>query len=93
VGIGVSIFLIAIGAILTFGTDVTVSGLNLDVVGVVLMLCGAAGLLMTLAIWGPRRRAASVDRVERPVAQRRDVVAEPRDVVVERRRVYEDPPM
>jgi Domain of unknown function (DUF6458) len=79
-GIGVSVFLIAVGAILTFATDVTVSGLNLDVVGVILMIAGAIGLLMTLLVWGPRRR---VDRVER--------VAEPRGVV-EQRRVYDDGP-
>ena len=48
-GIGVSIFLIALGAILTFATDVGVSGLDLDVVGIVLMLVGALGLIMTHA--------------------------------------------
>jgi hypothetical protein len=81
-GIGVSIFLIAIGAIITFATNVSVSGLDLDVVGVVLMLVGALGLAMTLLVWGPRRRVA---RVERGVAPRREVVEE--------RRVYDDPPL
>ena len=84
-GIGVSIFLIALGAILTFATDVSVSGLDLDVVGVVLMLAGALGLVMTLLIWGPRRRVARVERVDRGVAPRREVVEE--------RRVYDDPPL
>ena len=84
-GIGVSIFLIALGAILTFATDVSVSGLDLDVVGVVLMLAGALGLVMTLVIWGPRRRVARVERVDRGVAPRREVVEE--------RRVYDDPPL
>jgi hypothetical protein len=102
-GIGVSIFLIAVGAILTFATNTSVSGLDLDVVGVVLMLVGVLGLAMTLLIWGPRRR---VERVDRRVAPR-DVVEErrvaPRDVVeerrvaprevVEERRVYDDPPL
>jgi hypothetical protein len=81
-GIGVSIFLIAIGAIITFATNVSVSGLDLDVVGVVLMLVGALVLAMTLLVWGPRRR---VERVERGVAPRREVVEE--------RRVYDDPPL
>ena len=81
-GIGVSIFLIAIGAIITFATNVSVSGLDLDVVGVVLMLVGALGLAMTLLVWGPRRRG---ERVERGVAPRREVVEE--------RRVYDDPPL
>ena len=84
-GIGVSIFLIALGAILTFATDVSVSGLDLDVVGVVLMLAGALGLVMTLVIWGPRRRVARVERVDRGVAPRREIVEE--------RRVYDDPPL
>jgi hypothetical protein len=84
-GIGVSIFLIALGAILTFATDVSVSGLDLDVVGVVLMLAGALGLVMTLLIWGPRRRATRVERVDRGVVPRREVVEE--------RRTYDDPPL
>ena len=45
-GIGVSIFLIVVGAILTFAVDATVSGLDLNVVGWVLMLAGAAGLIL-----------------------------------------------
>jgi len=81
-GIGASIFLIALGAILTFATDVSVSGLDLDVVGVVLMLAGGLGLVMTLLIWGPRRRAATVERVDRVAPSE----------VVERRRVYRDEP-
>jgi hypothetical protein len=84
-GIGVSIFLIALGAILTFATDVSVSGLDLDVVGVVLMLAGGLGLVMTLLIWGPRRRVGGVERVDR--------VAPPRDVVEERRVYRDEPPL
>ncbi|MEP7053729.1 MAG: DUF6458 family protein [Actinomycetota bacterium] len=54
-GIGGSIFLIAIGAILTFATKAKVSGIDLGVVGVILMGAGALGLLFTTLIWGPRR--------------------------------------
>jgi hypothetical protein len=79
-GIGVSIFLLAVGAILTFAVEATVAGIDLDVVGVILMAVGALGLVMTLLIWGPRRRTA---RVERPVVAQREVVEE--------RRVYDDP--
>src|SRR5215203_2498168 len=84
-GIGVSIFLIAVGAILTFATDVSVSGLSLDVVGWILMLVGVLGLVMTLLVWGPRRRVAPAADVveERRVAPRREVVEE--------RRTYDDP--
>lgn len=50
-GIGVSVFLIAIGAILTFAVDVTTKGVNLDTVGVILMAVGAIGLLASLLFW------------------------------------------
>ena len=50
-GIGISIFLLAVGAILTFAVDVTTNGVNLDTVGVVLMIVGAIGLLMSLLFW------------------------------------------
>lgn len=70
-GIGGSIFLIAVGAIITFATNVDVSGVNLDVVGIILMIAGALGLLFTTLIWGPRNRG---------VATREDVVVRERDV-------------
>ena len=57
-GIGVSLFLLAAGAILTFAVDASVSGLDIDVVGIILMAAGAIGLLLTLLVWGPRSRAA-----------------------------------
>jgi hypothetical protein len=56
VGIGTSIFLIAVGAILTFALDVSVGGVNLDVVGWILMGAGALGLVIFAMIWGNRRR-------------------------------------
>lgn len=65
--IGLSIFLMALGAILTFATNFTVSGLNIDVVGIILMIVGAIGLIVDLAVWGPRRRHVPMagDRVVR----------------------------
>lgn len=56
-GIGASILLIALGAILTFALNVRVGFLDLDVVGWVLMAAGVVGLIFTTLIWGPRRRA------------------------------------
>ena len=53
---GVSIFLIAVGAILTFATDFAVSGIDFDVVGIILMIVGVLGLIVDLVIWAPRRR-------------------------------------
>ena len=57
--IGVSIFLITLGAILTFAVNVTTEGLDLNVVGVILMVVGLAWLLLTLILIGSRRAAAS----------------------------------
>ncbi len=90
-GIGVSLFLLAVGAILTFATDVTISGLNLDTVGLILMLIGAIGLALTLIVWGTRRTRV----VREPIAPRREVVEErrvapAREEIVEERR-YRDP--
>jgi Domain of unknown function (DUF6458) len=56
VGIGVSVFLIAVGAILTFALNLRVSGLDLDIVGWILMAAGLIGLIVTIAVWGNRRR-------------------------------------
>lgn len=49
-GIGVSIFLLAAGAILTFAVDVNSEGVNLDTIGIILMVVGGLGLLATLVL-------------------------------------------
>ena len=51
-GIGISVFLLAVGAILAFAVDASISGLNLDTIGVILMIVGAIGLVTTMAIFG-----------------------------------------
>ena len=56
-GIGVSIFLIAVGAILTFAVHATLSGVSIQTIGVILMVVGVIGLLMTMLIFAPRRSA------------------------------------
>jgi Na+/proline symporter len=58
VGIGASVLLIAIGAILTFALNVSVGWLDLDIVGWILMGAGALGLIFITMIWKPRNRAA-----------------------------------
>jgi hypothetical protein len=50
-GIGVSLILIAVGAILTWAVNATVSGLNINTVGVILMIVGLAGLILSLMFW------------------------------------------
>ena len=57
-GIGVGILLIVVGAILTFAVHATVAGLDLQVVGWILMLAGVAGLILFVYFWN-RRRAPS----------------------------------
>jgi hypothetical protein len=58
-GIGVSVFLIAVGAILTFALDLSVSGIDLGLVGVILMIAGVLGVVVDLAIFAPRRRGVA----------------------------------
>jgi hypothetical protein len=53
-GIGVSIFLIALGAILFFATNVDLAGLDINTVGIILMVVGAIGLLWSLIVMGTR---------------------------------------
>ncbi len=50
-GIGVSLVLIAVGAILTWAVTATVSGIDLNTVGIILMVVGAAGGLISLVFW------------------------------------------
>ena len=64
--IGASIFLIAVGAILKFAVDVTVSGIEIQTIGVILMVAGVVGLVIGLFLY------AQADR-------RRDVVYDDRD--------------
>ena len=54
--IGISIFLLAVGAVLTFAVHATLAGLDIKVVGMVLMAAGALGLILTLVVFAPRRR-------------------------------------
>jgi hypothetical protein len=65
-GIGLSIFLIAVGALLAFAVDYQLWWLDIAVAGWVLMVVGALGLLLTLVLWSRRRGTGSV------VAERRD---------------------
>jgi membrane protein implicated in regulation of membrane protease activity len=82
VGIGGSIFLIALGAILAFAVHVSVGWLSLNVVGYVLMIAGVVGLLLTIWFWSNRRRTV----VTPPPADPRD------SNVDEQRRVEYHPP-
>ncbi len=62
-GIGTSLFLIAVGAILKFAVHASVSGVSLQTVGVILMVVGVLGLILSFfwASAAARRRAPVVD--------------------------------
>ena len=50
-GLGVSIFLLAVGAILTWAVNAEVNGLDITAVGVILLVVGIAGLLLSMLFW------------------------------------------
>jgi hypothetical protein len=73
-GIGVSLILIAAGAILTWAVNATVSGLNIHTIGIILMIVGAIGLILSMMFWSSwggvggtsRRRTTVVDDAPPP---------------------------
>jgi hypothetical protein len=76
-GIGVSLILIGVGAILTWAVNATSSSIDVNTVGVILMVVGAVGLLLSLMFWstwggygvagnGPRRRVTTVEDAPPP---------------------------
>lgn len=50
-GVGVSLFMIAVGAILTWAVDATVSGVDLNAIGWILMIVGVVGLALSIIFW------------------------------------------
>lgn len=88
-GIGASVFLIAIGAFFEYALPHSVRGVHLGSIGVILMLVGVLGLVVAVFIYGPRSRgpmqaARREVEPERDLMVERPVEREP-DVVVERR--------
>ena len=59
---GTSVFLIAVGAILAFAVDAELGGVSIDAVGIILMIAGAIGLLVSL-FWASRAGDAGTTRV------------------------------
>jgi hypothetical protein len=78
-GIGVSLFLMAVGAILAFAMNLSTDGISLATVGVILIVFGLIGLFAHLVLWEdwtPRRRM---------FGYRDDRYEDDRDVIVRRR--------
>jgi hypothetical protein len=68
-GIGTSLFLIAVGAILRWAVTGHVSGVNIHTVGLILLIVGIVGLLISLLwmlIWSRRDTVATRDRYMEP---------------------------
>ena len=76
-GIGGSLFLLALGAILAFAVDVDTEGFNLSTIGLILLIVGAIGVVLSMMFWsswgGTGGRRDTVVR-ERDVVRDRDVV-------------------
>lgn len=49
--LGFSLFMIAIGAILAFAVTASVSGISISAVGVIFMIVGLIGLVLSLLFW------------------------------------------
>lgn len=62
--LGTSLFLIAVGAILRYAVTATVSGIDLQTVGLVLIIVGVVGLVLSLlwmSLWARRRDVPPTD--------------------------------
>ena len=83
-GVGVSLILIAVGAVLAWAVDVSTSGFNVNTVGYILLVVGIIGLILSMIFWsswagpgffaqGRGRRVVEEDAVDRP---RRRIIEE-----------------
>jgi Domain of unknown function (DUF6458) len=75
-GIGGSLFLVAIGAILAFAVEVDTEGFNLNTIGIILMIVGVVGILLSMMFWSSW---GGFNRTDRTVIRDREV--RDRDVV------------
>jgi hypothetical protein len=73
-GLGVSFFLIAVGAVLAFAVNASVSGIDIQTIGYILLAVGAAGVLLSLLFWSSWGGHAGARRTS--PAGRRTVVEE-----------------
>ena len=74
-GIGLSLILVAVGAILTWAVSAEASGVDLTTVGVILMVVGIVGVLLSLVFWSSWGGFGSTHR---------ETIIRDRDHVVER---------
>ena len=85
-GIGGSILLIVVGAVLTFGlNDSDLGPFNLDTIGWILQIAGLVGLVLTLYFWNSRRRTVVSAAPPPPPPAAGTVIPPSADEVIERR--------
>ena len=72
-GVGVSLILIAAGAVLAWAVDVSTSGFKVNTVGYILLIVGIIGLLLSLIFWSSWAGPGYLTRTDRP---RRRVIEE-----------------
>ena len=73
-GLGASLFLIAVGLILWLAVTAEVSGIDINMVGLILVIVGVVGLLLSILFWGTwggvgswrRETVVRDDRYDRP---------------------------
>jgi hypothetical protein len=76
--LGTSLFLIAVGAILRYAVSDSLEGIDIPTIGLILMIVGVIGLLIslfTMTLWDRDRRRGVVE--ERRVVDRRDPYHDP----------------
>ena len=90
-GIAVSILLIAVGAVLTWGVTAEAEGLDVNAIGVILLIVGILGLVLSMIFWsswgGFHRRTAYVEGApvrRRSVVPRRETTVVEEDEIVTR---------
>lgn len=79
-GIVISLLLLAAGAILKFAVTANFPNVNLEIVGVILMVIGALGIILSLIYWSTWGGFGRRRTVVEPVAEER-VIRTDRDVL------------
>jgi hypothetical protein len=67
VGFGGSLFLIAVGAILAFAVSVEAEGFNINMIGIILMVVGVLGALLTLVAMNTTKKEQHTEYVQKDV--------------------------
>ena len=70
--IAAAIFLIALGAILRYATNLNVEGISIDTVGLILMIAGAAGLVLSFLQEAVSSKRRAAPRPRSPRTARRE---------------------